>query len=55
MQLLTFLLNAGLGYKRAGTYTYNLSNPRNLTNGYYIIVLEQNDKVIARKQFIVGR
>ncbi len=44
-----------LGYMNPGDHMYHLNQMSRLANGYYIVVLEQNNYVIARKQFIIGR
>jgi hypothetical protein len=41
-----------LGNQKSGSHRYNLTN--DVSNGLYIIVLEQNNKVIARKKILVG-
>jgi hypothetical protein len=41
-----------LGNQKSGSHRYNLTN--DVSNGLYIVVLEQNNKVIARKKILVG-
>gem|GEM_PF-2044288 len=43
------------GNQSAGTHTYNLSSLSKLASGNYIIVLEQNARVIARNPFVITR
>lgn len=47
--------NAELGYKKAGSYTYNLSNLSTIATGNYIIVLEQNNNITERKHIMVNK
>jgi Zn-dependent metalloprotease len=44
-----------LGNQSTGTHTYNLSSLSRLASGNYIIVLEQNARVIARNPFVITR
>jgi hypothetical protein len=44
-----------LGNQSAGMHTYNLSNLSKLASGNYIIVLEQNARIIARNPFVITR
>lgn len=49
------LQNTDLGYRKSGIHTYNLSSSRTLATGNYIIVLEQNNKVIVRKLIMFAK
>lgn len=49
------LQNGDLGFQKAGTHTYNLNNLGNIATGNYIIVLEQNSKIIERKHIMLNR
>lgn len=49
------LQNADLGYQKTGSYTYRLSNLGTLSTGNYIILLEQNNKVIERKLVMIAK
>lgn len=44
-----------LGNQSAGTHTYNLNMLSKLASGNYIIVLEQNARVVARNPFVITR
>jgi Zn-dependent metalloprotease len=48
------LKNVPLGTMAAGDHNYTFHELGSLASGFYIIVLEQGNKVIARKQFLVG-
>jgi Zn-dependent metalloprotease len=49
------LSHAALGYKKSGVYTYKLSTISTLPNGNYVVVLEQNGKIIERKHIIIAK
>ena len=49
------LQNTDLGYQKAGMHTYNLTDLGTLSAGNYIIVLEQNNKVIGRKHIMLNK
>lgn len=49
-----FLFNANLGFQKAGLHSYNLSFP-NVASGNYLIILEQNNKMLERKHIIVSK
>lgn len=44
-----------LGYRRAGAYTYDLRNVPGMMKGFYVLLLEQDGRVITRKQYIMAR
>jgi len=44
-----------LGNQNAGVHTYNLAGLNKISSGSYILVLEQNTKVIARNPFVITR
>ncbi len=45
--------NSDLGYQKTGLHTFSLSTLNTLATGNYILVVEQNNKVIGRKHFMV--
>ncbi len=44
-----------LGSQAAGEHTYNLGGLNKISSGNYILILEQNAKVVARNRFVVTR
>lgn len=46
---------ANLGEQKAGTYSYRLSDIGTIATGNYIIVLEQNNKVLERKHLMFNK
>ncbi len=46
---------ANFGYQKAELYTYHLSNSGTFEAGSYVILLQQNNKIIGRKLIMVAR
>lgn len=49
------VVNADLGYKKAGSYIYTFSNLNPLPTGNYVIILGQDNKIIERKHIMVSK
>lgn len=48
------IINAAIGYKKSGSYVYNLSEFSAPPRGSYIVVLEQNNKILERKLIMIS-
>jgi hypothetical protein len=44
-----------LGNQASGTHTYTLEQLAKISLGNYVLVLEQNSKIVARNPFVIAR
>ena len=49
------LRDADLGFQKTGSHTYHLDNLNTLAGGNYIVILQQNNKIIERKHLIISK